>query len=191
MPAPTGEESCDDAVAPKRSRRRRPSGRSAHHQRPFGRGPGQTERGDQGDPEGLVRRDRTGTTGDEKQLSPTGQRAPPPALLPRGIRRSTGFRSARRGQSNRRPSNDLVAIGPRCWSVRAAVSTTSDQFGEKLTARRVLWSPCPTHSRTDDRPAKACRKPRLWHLRPRLNETRTNAMIPLHFVKRGANDSIS
>ena len=52
VPAPTGEESCDDAVAPKRSRRRRPSGRSAHHQRPFGRGLGQTGRGDQGDPEG-------------------------------------------------------------------------------------------------------------------------------------------
>jgi len=50
--APTGEESCDDAVAPKRSRRRRPSGRSAHHQRPFGRGLGQTGRGDQGDAEG-------------------------------------------------------------------------------------------------------------------------------------------
>jgi hypothetical protein len=38
VPAPTGEESCDDAVAPKRSRRRRPSGRSAHHQRPLDAG---------------------------------------------------------------------------------------------------------------------------------------------------------
>jgi hypothetical protein len=35
---PTGEESCDDAVAPKRSRRRCPSGRSAHHQRPLDAG---------------------------------------------------------------------------------------------------------------------------------------------------------
>jgi hypothetical protein len=38
VPAPTGEESCDDAVAPKRSRRRRPSGRSVHHQRPMDAG---------------------------------------------------------------------------------------------------------------------------------------------------------
>ena len=35
---PAGEESCDDAVAPKRSRRRRPSGRSAHQQRPLDAG---------------------------------------------------------------------------------------------------------------------------------------------------------
>jgi len=38
VPAPAGEESCDDAVAPKRSRRRPPSGRSAHHQRPLDAG---------------------------------------------------------------------------------------------------------------------------------------------------------
>jgi len=47
VPAPTGEESCDAAVAPKRSRRRCPSGRL-----------GQTHNGDQGDPE-----DPSGKTG--------------------------------------------------------------------------------------------------------------------------------
>ena len=92
-----------------------------------------------------------------RTLSPSGLRVPPPALLPRGIRRVIGFWSARRRLSNRRSSNDLAAIGPRCWSIRAAVSNTSAQIGDNQTAGLLPGPPCPTHRQADDRLAKICR----------------------------------
>jgi hypothetical protein len=65
VPAPTGEESCDDAVAPKRSRRRRPSGRSAHHQRPLDAGWDIDATEIKATLKAPVERGRTSTTSDE------------------------------------------------------------------------------------------------------------------------------
>ncbi len=160
MPAPTGEESCDDAVAPMRSRRRRPSGRSAHHQRPLGRGLGQEIHGDQGDPEGPE-----GETGLAPQtmrtLSPAGLRVPPPTLLPRDDSRSTGFRSARRCLSNRRSSNARPRLGQAAGRSGLRPTAPPTNSVRKRRQGTCLGPPAPTHSRTDDRPAKACRKPKL------------------------------
>lgn len=157
---PTGEESCDDAVAPKRSRRRRPSGRSAHHQRPFGRGLEQRTYGDQGDPEGPE-----GMTG----------QAPPAMKSPL---------AASQAKACAFPCPAASRLPPpyRCWSasVMAAIETNFERgqqlgqesrrsglripeplahLGDDPTARPKPWSLCPTNRCIDDCFAKARRCP--------------------------------
>ena len=150
MPAPTGEESCDDAVAPKRSRRRRPSGRSAHHQRPFGRGLGQTHNGDQGDPEGP-----SGETGQapatmKPPLPTPGQLAPPPCPAASRIPPLHRALVCQRDGSERDEVRTRVAIGPRCWQIRADTTSSTAHLDDDLAVGHCPLPPpdFPPHQRS-------------------------------------------
>ena len=143
VPAPTGEESCNDAVAPKRSRRRRPSGRSAHHQRPFGRGLGQTGRGDQGDPEGPSGKTGLAPPGFEPPLLESAQRAHPPC--PAAARHTPLHRVLDCQRGSKPPTKfEQGRNWAMCCSIRDAAPGCSFPTRCRSGVVDLRWSPCPT-----------------------------------------------
>lgn len=182
MPTPAGEESSDDAVALERSRRRRPSGRSAHHQRPFGRGLGQKTRGDQGDPEGP-----SGETGQappamKPPLPTSGQLALPPTLLPRGSSHHHRVLVGQRNGSKRDEIRMRLRLGRVAGQSGPTRPVRPAHLDEDLVVGVALL-PRPISCRFNDRLAKVRRNSGLRQLHPRLNETRTGATLVQHVVK--------
>jgi hypothetical protein len=153
---PAGEESCDDAVAPKRSRRRRPSGRSAHHQRPFGHGLGQT--GEEIKATLMARQERQERHHrrfDPPRL-PSGQCATPlPCCLaahaapPSGLGLTARSQTTDKIRSVLQPGHSLVNPICRPWMQLPNLMTNRGRGSSLVTL---------PHCRASDRSAKARRK---------------------------------
>ena len=180
---PTGEESCDDAVAPKRSRRRRPSGRSAHHQRPLDAGwnsePTEikaTLKAPQGK---QVRHHRrsihllASQAGSRPMPCPTDSRHP--TTPPHG---QVGHRDCLQETTSERELG-LGEVAGHSGPTRSVHSANLDGDQAKALPRY----PCPNSSRFNDRLTKTRRSPRPRQVQLSLNETRTSTIIVQHVVR--------